>query len=93
MTYGPDAVRELIEDAEWSYPVSVERLERKYPLANVEISREGYSIMLVELLSETDVEKFESERDLQQKLQPVFERKRAERKSGLFERVKDAFRS
>jgi hypothetical protein len=93
MTYGPDAVHGLIEDAGWSYPVSVERLERTHPLANVEISQEGYSIMLVELLSEMDVEKFESERDLRQKLQPVFERKRAERKPGVFDRVKDVFRS
>lgn len=93
MTYGPDAVHELIEDAGWSYPISVDRLERKRPLANVEISQEGYSIMLVELLSETDVETFESERDLRRKLRPVFEQKREERKPGVFERVKDVFLS
>lgn len=93
MTHGPDAVQELIEDADLTYPVSVNRLERKRPLANVELSEEGYSIMLVELLSETDVEEFESERDLEEKLQPVFDRKREERKPGVFERVKDVFLS
>ncbi|WP_101296997.1 hypothetical protein [Halegenticoccus soli] len=88
MTHGPDAVHELVEDSGWSYPVSVRRLEREHALANVQLDERGNSIMLAELLSGADVDRFESREDLDRKLRPVFEAERKERATGVIGRLK-----
>lgn len=91
MTHGPDAVHELVEESGWSYPVSVRRLEREHALANVQVDEEGNSIMLAELLSQTDIDRFESREDLDSKLGPVFESESERRAVGVFGRIKRAF--
>lgn len=91
MTHGPDAVHELVAESGWSYPVSVRRLEREHALANVQVDEEGNSIMLAELLSEADVDRFESREDLDSKLGPVFEAESERRNVGLLGRIKKTF--
>ncbi|SFG85122.1 hypothetical protein SAMN04488063_3095 [Halopelagius inordinatus] len=91
MTYGPDAVHELVEESGWSYPVSVRRLEREHALANVQVDEKGNSIMLAELLSQTDIDRFESRDDLESKLGPVFESESQRRNVGFFGRIKKTF--
>lgn len=91
MTHGPDAVHELVEESGWTYPVSVRRLEREHALANVQVDEEGNSIMLAELLSQADVDRFESRADLDSKLGPVFESESQRRNVGIFGRIKRTF--
>ncbi|RDI70121.1 hypothetical protein [Halopelagius longus] len=91
MAHGPDAVHELVSESGWSYPVSVRRLEREHALANVQLDEDGNSIMLAELLSETNVDRFESREDLEAKLGPVFESESQRRKVGFFGRIKRTF--
>lgn len=91
MTHGPDAVHELVAESGWSYPVSVRRLEREHALANVQLDEEGNSIMLAELLSQADVDRFESREDIGSKLGPVFEAESERRNVGLFGRIKKTF--
>lgn len=91
MTYGPDAVHELVAESGWSYPVSVRRLEREHALANVQVDEGGNSIMLAELLSQTDVDRFESREDLESKLGPVCESESERRNVGFLGRIKRTF--
>ena len=91
MTYGPDAVHELIEESEWSYPVSTRRLEGEHALANLHIDAKGNSIMLSELLADANVDRFDSREDLERKLEPAFERQREARRIGIVGRIKRAF--
>lgn len=88
MTYGPQKIAELVEESGWSYPVTTTRLERKYALENVQIDEKGNSIMLGELLSNTDVDRFEDEDDLYVKLEPLFEAERQERHVGVLGKIK-----
>lgn len=88
MTYGPDAVHELIEESGWSYPVSVRKLEGEHALANVQLDAKGRSIMLSELLLDADADTFENRDDLERKLEPVFEEEIESRQSGFLSRVK-----
>lgn len=91
-THGVEAVQDLIEESEVTYPVSTRRLLREHALANVEIDGKGNSMMLGEVLGPTDIREFSSEADLEQKLEPVFERHRAERRRSVFDRLKRIFR-
>lgn len=91
MAHGPDAVHELIVESGWSYPVSVKRLERNYPLANVHVDEKGNSMMLSELLLAADVERFESWEDLERKLAPACERESEARSPGVVGRLKRSF--
>ena len=91
MTHGPDAVHELIEESGWSYPVSTRRLEAEHALSNLHIDEKGNSIMLSELLVESNADKFDSREDLGRKLGPVFERHREARRVGIVGRIKRAF--
>jgi len=87
MSYGVDAIHDLIVEAGWSYPVSVQRLEREYALTNVEIDEKGHSTMIVELLDRVEANEFESESDLRQKLEPALEAEQSQRPS-LLDRLK-----
>lgn len=89
--HGVDAVAAIIEDAGWSYPVSTRRLLDEHALRNIEIDARGNSMMLGEVLDPSDVREFTSEDDLERKLKPVFERHRAERRSGLLDRLRRIF--
>ncbi|WP_225333550.1 hypothetical protein [Halomicrobium urmianum] len=91
MTYGPDAVHELIVESGWSYPVSAGRLERNMPMENVVIDETGNSMMLSELLHDADVDRFENRDDLERKLGPVCEAESRARQSGIVDRLKRAF--
>ena len=91
MAHGPDAVHELIADAEWSYPVSADRLERNYALENVQIDERGNTMMLSELLVAADVERFEDRKDLARKLAPVCEAESEARSPGIVGRLKRTF--
>jgi hypothetical protein len=91
MTYGPDAIHELVEESGWLYPVSVRRLEREHALANIQVDEKGNSIMLAELLGETDIDQFESYEDLVIKLGPVFETESDRRNVGLIGHLKKTF--
>lgn len=91
MTHGPDAVHEIIVESEWSYPVTARRLENEHPMRNVVIDAAGNSMMLPELLHEADVERFESQADLERKLRPVCERESEARRQGFVDRLKRAF--
>ena len=88
MTHGPRKVAELIEEDGWSYPVSVTRLEREHALANILIDENGDSMMLGELLAQGDIDRFEDEDDLYEKLEPLFERERERRSVGLVGKIK-----
>lgn len=88
MTHGPDAVHQLITESGWSYPVSARRLEREHALSNVQLDEKGRSIMLAELLSEADADRFEDQTDLREKLEPVFEREIDSRRVGVIGRLK-----
>lgn len=89
---GVDAVAKLIEDAGWSYPVSTRRLMNEYALNNVEIDSAGNTAMIGELVDPSDFREFTSREDLEQKLGPVFERHRDERRTGIVERIQQYFR-
>lgn len=91
MTPGPPAVAEIIDEQGWSYPVSVRRLEQECALKNVQIDERGNSIMLGELLQEVGADRFESEDDLYETLEPVFEAERERRHVGFFGKVKQLF--
>lgn len=91
MTYGPAAVRELVEGSELSYPFSVRRLERKHALTSVQLDEEGNTAMLSELLAHGDFEWVESPSDLEEKVGSAIEEELAARESGLLARIKRAF--
>ena len=91
MTYGPDAVAELIEESGLRYPVSVERLEREHALANITVDKKGNSIMLAELLAKGDVDRVHSEEDLHGQLQPIFDQVKQERRKGIIGKLKETF--
>ncbi|WP_226012213.1 hypothetical protein [Halomicrobium salinisoli] len=91
MTYGPDAVHELIVESGWSYPVSAGRLERNMPMENVVIDAAGNSMMLSELLHAAEADRFESREDLERKLGPVCESESRARQSGIVDRLKRTF--
>ena len=93
MTFGPDAVRYLIEESDLSYPVSVRRLEREYALENVELDAAGNSVMLAEILGEVEDDAFESEQDLVETLEPLFEEQSRKRNDGLVASLKRLFLS
>lgn len=88
MTHGPDTVHQLITESGWSYPVSVRRLEQEHALANVQLDEKGRSVMLTELLSDADIDRFEDHTDLRRKLEPVFEREIESRRVGIIGRIK-----
>jgi hypothetical protein len=91
MAHGPDAVHELIEESGWSYPVSVRRLEREHALANVQLDEEGNSAMVSELMARGKFDRFESRADLEEKVGEVIRKELAERKTGVFARIKRTF--
>ncbi|MFC6734233.1 MULTISPECIES: hypothetical protein [unclassified Haladaptatus] len=91
MAYGPDAIIELIDEAGWTYPVTVRRLESEYSLANVQVDAKGNSIMLAELFLDADVDRFESEADLRRKLEPIFKAESKSREKSLVGRLKQTF--
>lgn len=91
MVYGLDAIDELIRDSALSYPVTVRELEREHALTNIDIDSSGQSIMVGELLTRTDVDRFESEADLHERLGPLFERERSTRRTGIIGKLKDTF--
>lgn len=88
MTHGPQKIAELIEESGWSYPVSVTRLEREHALTNILIDEKGDSMMLGELLAQGDIDRFEDEDDLYEKLEPLFEQERQRRSVGLLGKIK-----
>lgn len=91
MSHGPEAVRELIESSELSYPVSVRRLERKHALTNVQLDERGSTAMLSELLARGDFDRVESQSDLEEKLGAAIEEELAARETGLLARIKRTF--
>lgn len=91
MKYGPDAIHELAEKSGWSYPVSVRRLKREHALSNIQIDEKGNSIMLAELLTQTEVDRFESYEDLVVKLDPVFEAEIERRNVGFIGHIRKTF--
>jgi len=91
MTYGPDAVHELVAQSGWSYPVSVRRLEREHGLANVALDERGNSIMLMELLESVDADRFEDREELSRALDPIIEAELRSRHTGIVEQLKRTF--
>lgn len=91
MGHGTDALHELIEDADWSYPVKLQKLEQEHPFANIEIDEKGNSITLVELLEHVDAKQIESRKDLERLFAPVFEQETQARQSGVIGKIKRAF--
>lgn len=91
MTYGPDAVHEVIVESGLSYPVAARRLERERPMENVVLDERGNTVMLSELLHAAEVDRFESRDDLEQKLSPVCERESEARRPGVLGRLKNMF--
>ncbi|WP_435180910.1 hypothetical protein [Halorussus sp. AFM4] len=91
MTYGPDAIHELIADSGWSYPVEVSRLEREHAFANVQVDEQGNSIMVAELLDDVDAKQIESREELRQLFGPLFERESEARQVGFLGKIKRAF--
>lgn len=85
--HGADAIAALIEDADWSYPVSTRRFLEEYALRNIEIDGQGNSVMVGEVIDPSEIREFTSEDDLERKLTPVFERHRANRKPGIMGRL------
>lgn len=91
MTSGTDAVVDLVDETGWSYPISVKRLLAEHALANIELDEKGNSLTLSELVGSTDITTFEDEADLRRKVEPLVERKRAERRTGIIRRLIDLF--
>ena len=92
MRHGADAIHGLIEEAGWSYPVTVSRLERQYALSNVALDAQGkHMIMVSELFLDTDADRFESREDLEAKLEPVIRNEIDSRRTGVVERLKRTF--
>ena len=91
MSYGPEAVAELVEESGLKYPVSIERLEREHALANITVDEQGNSIMLAELFGKGELDRFESEEDLHAQLEPLFEQVKEERRSGIIDKLKSTF--
>ena len=92
MAHGADAIHGLIEEAGWSYPVTVRRLERQHALSNVALDPNGkYMIMVSELFVNTDIKRFESREDLEAKLEPLIEAEIDSRRTGILGRIKGAF--
>lgn len=91
MTYGTDALHELIEESGWSYPIKMQKLEQEHALADIEIDEAGNSIMLAELLEGIDVNQIESREELERLMDPVIEQEVEDRRSGLIGKIKRAF--
>lgn len=91
MTYGPDAIAELVEESGLRYPVSIERLERDHALANITVDEKGNSIMLAELLAKGDIDRLQSEEDLHTQFEPLFEQVKEERRTGIIDKLKQTF--
>lgn len=91
MTYGTDAVHELVEESGWSYPVSTRRLNREHALTNINLDAKGNSLMVGELLGMADADRFESREDLEAKLGPVVEAESRRRNVGILGRIKRTF--
>lgn len=86
--HGVDTVARLIEESDLSYPVSARRLLGELALRNVNIDEHGNSVMVGEVVDPSEVREFTSREDLERKLEPVFERERAERQPGLVGRLR-----
>lgn len=91
MTYGPDAIHELIEEPGWSYPVAVRRPEREHGVGNIHIDTDGHSNTLVKLLADGEVDSFADRDDLEHQLTPVFEAEPKVRRTGGIGTRKVAF--
>jgi hypothetical protein len=92
MTHGADAIHGLIEEAGWSYPVTVSRLERQHALSNVALDAGGkYMIMVSELFVDADVDRFESRAELEVKLKTVIEAEIDSRRTGVVETLEKTF--
>lgn len=91
MSYGPDAVHELIEDSGMSYPVTVRELEREHALANVQLDSRGNTAMLSEVLANGDFKRFESREDLDEKLGEAVRAELASRQTGWVAKLKATF--
>lgn len=89
MSHGADAIVEIIDESDWSYPVTVRRLERVHGLDNVRLDAKGdHYVMVIELLSRGDLDRFESEADLREQVAPLVEEELSERRSGILDTVK-----
>ncbi|MFB6192239.1 MAG: hypothetical protein ABEI11_02825 [Haloarculaceae archaeon] len=91
MSYGPDAVHELVEDSGMSYPVTVRELEREHALANVQLDSRGNTAMLSEVLANGDFDRFESRQDLQEKVEEAIRVELADRQTGWIAKLKSTF--
>lgn len=92
MTHGSESIHELIQDAGWSYPVTVSRLEREYALENIKLDEDGrYMIMVSELFVNAEVDRFENRDDLDRKLEPIIEAEIESRRPSFFGRLKRLF--
>lgn len=92
MTHGSESIHELIQDAGWSYPVTISRLEREYALENIKLDEDGrYMIMVSELFVNAEVDRFENRDDLDRKLEPIIEAEIESRRPSFFGRLKRLF--
>lgn len=91
MSYGPEAIDELIQESGLSYPVTSRQIERQYALTNIDIDNKGQSIMVGELLVQADIDRFESEEDLHDKLEPLFAQEQSKRRTGITGTLKNTF--
>lgn len=91
MSYGPEAIIDIIDETGWTYPVSARRLEREHAMANINIDEKGNSMMVAGLFAKADVDQFHSEDDVREKLEPVFQAIREDRREGIMGRLRRTF--
>jgi hypothetical protein len=88
VSYGVEAVAELVAGSRLSYSVSVRQLRDEFALTNVNIDERGNSMMVAGILGQTDADRFMDREDLLETLEPLFEVERKERQPGILGRVK-----
>jgi hypothetical protein len=91
MSHGADAIHELIQKSGMSYPVTVRELEREHALSNVQLDSRGNTAMVSEVLANGDFDRFESQQDLQEKLEGAIRAELAERQTGWVAKLKSTF--
>jgi len=89
MAHGSDELSRLIEEAGWKYPVPVRQLEQEYALDNVAVDEEGNMVMVAELLSHMDVDRFKSEEHLRETVTPICNSIHRSRQRSIIDRIGD----
>ena len=88
VTFGIAALDARLEEADVRYPTDARSLVRELGDPQVPYDASGSSVALSEALSETHIERFETEQELLNALHPIFERYRERSAGGILSQLR-----